>query len=577
MNQTLLRCGLATLAVLAAAPTAVVAQTTNPRPAPQWLLNALDLNQGTIQDLQIPTERRTFQFRVELGGRLVTAELEPNDIRSPDFELLVDDGNSITKVPTPDSVTFIGRVLGLPESRVAGSVVEGRLRATISLDEHDHELWGIEAVREFDLTAGATEHVVYTTHDANVPGISCGTDHTHWQSTGGSSAESSVLKLAEIAIDCDLEYYQRNGSNVTTTQNAVTALMNAIDAIYQRDLEIQYTVTTILVRTVRTYTNTDMGNLLGEFQNRWNSQHGSIQRDVAHLFTGKGSFSGVVGIAYLGVICNLGSAYGVDKAFSSFATNVGLICHEAGHNWNAPHCNSSNPCNIMCSGLGGCSRTLNSFAPVSINTIVNFKNSRSCLSNAVFPPTLSTISPNSTSVAPRQLVTLTGNNFNGVTAVNIAGQQVNAVVQSNTQLVFTPPLPPTLGSYPVSVTNSAGTSNVLLLSYTASPGFYNVTNQSFRGGSVSFSFAGAPTDIWLLRAGFAGNATFPFLGFDILQSGIMVTQGALDQIGLGSLLYNVPANINMAGVVMYSQIIEVDQTSPVLNYVSTPRQTIFLF
>jgi len=195
----------------------------------------------------------------------------------------------------------------------------------------------------------------------------------------------------------------------------------------------------------------------------------------------------------------------------------------------------------------------------------------------VFPPTLSTISPNSTSVAPRQLVTLTGNNFNGVTAVNIAGQQVNAVVQSNTQLLFTPPLPPTLGSYPVSVTNSAGTSNVLLLSYTASPGFYNVTNQSFRGGSVSFSFAGAPTDIWLLRAGFAGNATFPFLGFDILQSGIMVTQGALDQIGLGSLLYNVPANINMAGVVMYSQIIEVDQTSPVLNYVSTPRQTIFLF
>jgi hypothetical protein len=577
MNQLLLRCGVAAFAALAAVPAAVVAQTTNPRPAPQWLLNALDLNQGTIQDLQIPTERRTFQFQVELGGRLITAELEPNDIRSPGFELLVDDGNSITKLPTPASVTFVGRVLGVPASRVAGSVVEGRLRATISLDAHDHELWGIEAVREFDLTAGAAEHVVYTTHDANVPGITCGTDHTNWQPTGSTAAENSVLKLAEIAIDCDLEYFQRNGSNVTSTQNAVTALMNAIDAIYQRDLEIQYTVTTILVRTVRTYINTNMGNLLGEFQNRWNSQHGSIQRDLAHLFTGKGSFSGTVGIAYLGVVCNLGSAYGVDKAFSSFATNVGLICHEAGHNWNAPHCDSSNPCNIMCAGLGGCSRTLNSFAPVSINTIVGYKNTRNCLSNAVLPPTLSTISPTTTSVAPRQLVTLTGNNLNGVTAVNIAGQQVNASVRSNTQLTFTPPLPPAFGSYPVSVTNAAGTSNVLLLSYTASPGFYNVTNQSFRGGTVSFSFAGDPFDIWLIRAGFNGNATFPFLGFDVLQSGIMVTQGALNSIGLGSLLYNVPANINMAGVVMYSQVIEVEETAPAFNYISTPRQTIFLF
>jgi hypothetical protein len=576
MRIDLLRRGsLLALAGLALAP-AALAQSTNPRPAPQWLLNTLDLHQATVQDLQVPLERRTFRFQVELAGKLFAVELEPNDVRSPDFKLLVDDGLRIRELPTPASVTFVGHVVGQADSRAAATLVDGKLDATISLGADDHEIWGIEAVANFDLTRPLREHVVYTTTDARVSGTSCGADDGHWQPIGQPGLDL-VMKRAEIAIDCDLEFYQRNSSSVTTTQNTVTRIVNGFDAIYQRDCEIQYTITTILVRTTRTYTNTNMGNLLGEFRGRWNANHGNIRRDVAHLFTGKGSFGGVVGIAYLGVVCDTGNAYGVDKAFSSLGTNIGLVAHELGHNWNAPHCDGANPCNIMCSGLGGCNSNLSSFGQVSVNTIVAFKNSRGCLDNAVSRPTIAGISPNATPVAPRALVTLTGNNFNGVTSVNVGNLQVPAAIQSNTQLTFTPPLPPAFGIFPVTVTNAAGTSNAVSMSFSRSPGFYAAQNQAFTGGTISFSFAGDPNDNWWILSSFTGNSTVPFLGFDILTNTLVLSAGALDGLGVGSLLYNVPANVNMFGVVMYSQVIQLEETTPALNWASSPAQTIFIF
>ena len=67
--------------------------------------------------------------------------------------------------------------------------------------------------------------------------------------------------------------------------------MNGVDAIYQRDVTIQYRITTIIVRTATTYTTTNMSTLLSQFRTRWNSQHGGVPRALAHLFTGVGSFS----------------------------------------------------------------------------------------------------------------------------------------------------------------------------------------------------------------------------------------------------------------------------------------------
>lgn len=429
-------------------------------PAPREILSHFLLRDATVQDLLLPPGAGTFEVRVELGGVPHTVRFHPHEIRSTDFQLLVDDGRSVRPVPAAPSVTYQGFVLGQPESVAAGTLVQGRLSAVIRLGAD--LIYGIEPADQAIPGLPGSSHVVFRAHDVHLPDVRCGNHETQPRPFEGGGPAPLAMKEAEIAIDVDLEYYNRYGANTTSVQNQVTSVMNAVDAIFKRDVEITYKVTTILIRTTAIYSGTDMGSLLTQFANYWNGNHGSVRRDLAHYFTGKGSFSGVIGIAYLGVVCNVGSAYGVSKAFSSaLTTNAGLVSHETGHNWNAPHCDATPPCYIMCSGLGGCGANVTLFGSVSSSTIISFKNSRTCLSDPIppNPPVLTNVSPNTvTSFQPAE-VTLTGNYFVGATKLVIGSTDVTSfnVVNTNT-IKFTPPAPFAIGASTIRVVNPVGQS-----------------------------------------------------------------------------------------------------------------------
>ncbi len=449
------------------------AQVPGPKPAdairaPEEVLRAFAVREGWLQDLPLLPREGGAGFRVEvsLGGARRVLDVRAFDVRTADFELLVDDGRALRRVATPPSVTFRGVVEGAAESAVAASLVDGQLEAVVRVGG---STWAVQSVSSVVPGFPRTIHLAHEATAATDLGVRCGLVTPPAPDQGPVGPTAAVLKVAEVAIDADENYYARYGSSVLATQNAVTTVMNGVDVIYKRDVEITYQITTIVVRTVPTYVNTDMGLLLTEFRNRWNSNHGGVRRDLAHLFTGRGSFSGVIGIAYLGVVCNTGSAYGASKAYhSSLTNNVGLVSHEMGHNWNAPHCNSASPCNIMCSGLGGCSRNVTSFAPTSINTIVAYKGTRSCLSDPVTgPPALTGIAPGSvTSFDPAQ-VTLTGTQLDNVTRVTVGGVDAPSVTRvSSTTLRFTPPAPHTIATHPVQAFNTAGASGSLNLTVT---------------------------------------------------------------------------------------------------------------
>jgi hypothetical protein len=64
---------------------------------------------------------------------------------------------------------------------------------------------------------------------------------------------------------------------------------------------------------------------------------------------------------------------------SDFRTS--LSAHELGHNWQAQHCDSVNPCNIMCSGINSCQGTTGGnlkFSPTEQNQIIAFRNAVTC-------------------------------------------------------------------------------------------------------------------------------------------------------------------------------------------------------
>ncbi len=547
---------------------------TAPR-APQALLDAFGISNGTVQLLALPRSGRSpFQFTVQLDRSPVTIVLQPFEIRSADFQLMVDDGNGPQLQPTPAPTGWRGSVEGFADSAVAASMRHGAMTAWIDLGNGGTP-WYLEPSRRFDPSRAQNEHLIYAGRDAHHASIHCGTDESVSIDTPRMQAPQA-RKICEIAIDCDLEYYQRYNNDTQAVQDAVVAHVNAVSRIYERDVDVQYQLTSVTVRTARRYSNIDMSQLLSEFRRYWNRNQGGVRRDVAHLFTGKGGFGGVVGIAYLGVVCDLASAYGVDKAYSSFGENVGLVAHELGHNWNAPHCDGAGTCNIMCSGLGGCNARLNQFAPGSISTITSFKNSRSCLSNPS-APTLTSVTPSQVPVFPFAQLTLSGSGFSGASAVSIGGTSTTSftLVNDNT-ITMNAVAPGGLGPQPVTVEIAGVSSNAVSLDVRqANPPVHEIRPFSAHGIPLDVDMAGDPLDAWVLLAGFGDLSTFPFLGFDVLNNRLAIASGALNGAGYARFVIQVPS-IPLPGLNMGTQVVTLGEQTGDLAYVTDLKTTFFL-
>ena len=555
------RTSLLSLALLSLLPS-LPAQAV---PAPQDVLDAFGLHAATLQALVIPTPPPpVLRVGVEIDGNPLLLELLPYDVRSADFQLLVDDGQTLQRVPTPPSVTWRGQVVGR-ESAVAASVRHGQLHALLRLGE---KTYAVEPVDQRVPAWPAPVHVVYRSDALRAVDARCGATGQPVPIGGGGGVGPAALKVAEVACDADFEFYQRHNSSVTEVQDTITTILNGVDLIYERDVEIQMQITTILVRTTAIYTSADINALLTEFRNRWNANHTSIRRDYAHLFDGKGSFAGVIGISYLGVVCSGNSAYGVSKAFSGLTQNVGLVAHEMGHNWNAGHCDATPPCNIMCSGLGGCSGDIGSFGSVSSATIIAYKNTRTCLSDPVAgPPVLTSLSPATVPAYNNGSITINGQRLNAVTRVSVGGVDSPAIGStSSLQMHFA--VPPTLpiATHTVQAFNAQGASNTLPFTITGNhPGVMVVPLFLLRGLAMPIQLH---TDANWIGVLFCSSIHLPSVVPGVINLDIGANFNLLLQIGVmaanssGAATLPVPIPTDLpTGLFLYFQAATLDLSS----------------
>ena len=96
--------------------------------------------------------------------------------------------------------------------------------------------------------------------------------------------------------------------------------MNQVDGVYENELGISFQV--VLQNSYAgsdPYSGvTDPNSLLNEFRTVWNSQMTGVARDVAHLFTGRDLDGSVIGIAWIGVVCNNPAyAYGLSQRYGT--------------------------------------------------------------------------------------------------------------------------------------------------------------------------------------------------------------------------------------------------------------------
>lgn len=352
---------------------------------------ALELAAVDLVDLSLPDDASgAFVLPIDLEGRSLALELHPHSLRADGFVLYVQgpDGQ-LDLQPAPAPGTLRGTIVGRAGSRVSASLTPRGLVAQV-IDP----VWGTYAVQplaDVELSAPRSMHLVH--HESAIldGGHGCGTPDGPLVELGASPKSSPGDDICDIAVDADVEYYQKNQSSVANTLADMESILNSVSGIYESDVQVTYQLTVAVVRTISdNYSSNVAGTRLDQFLNHWNSQMASVKRDVAHLFTGVNLQGSTIGVAYLGVICNTTQAYGLSesKYGGGFSGRVALTAHELGHNFNANHCNALPQCQIMCSGVGGCG-SISSFAPSPANVIRSFASTRTCLltePNPIAPP-----------------------------------------------------------------------------------------------------------------------------------------------------------------------------------------------
>ena len=313
----------------------------------------------------------SLSLTLPIGDGLEVIELQRFSNRSDRYQVLVDVGGGKLEPSAPPAIrTYRGVIAARPGTLVSGSILPTGFTGIVRLE--DGETWVVQPMSDFCAALGAPgAHVVFNANDAISDGRGCAVGRPGFEKfgrqgerqLGEGGAAGLTPSQVEIGCETDYEFFQKNGSNVNTTVNDIELVMNNVNAVYDRDLNIFHEIGTVVVRSSvdDPYTTTTIDGRLNEFSAKWaTAPESGIFRDISHMFSGVSFSGGTIGLAYLGAVCAGANSiqYGVVESRYTTQANfrTSLSAHELGHNWDATHCDSdgSANCNIMCSANGSC-------------------------------------------------------------------------------------------------------------------------------------------------------------------------------------------------------------------------------
>src|SRR5262245_11037571 len=309
--------------------------------------------------IHVELDFRALQsLRDGYGGRIAFSRPQGEDLvlslRS--FALLAPDAvvtatGSSGSTPIPIDLKFYrGEVEGSPGSEVVLAVGPGRVLGSVRGPDFDLVI-GPEPGSAAHYIADATQEVTKERP------FTCATDELRSDVPHSATIDQApdTLPLTEstrlvcrVAVDSDNEFYVEMGSNLTAATDYLLTSMAMISSTYERDVEVQLSVTYLNVwTTTDPYTSTNVFGLLPQFQSYWNANRTSVVRDVALLAADGLSGFGPAGLSYLDGLLSLSSAYAVDYFAGTSALTLSTVHgdawtlgHELGHLFGSNHTHS---------------------------------------------------------------------------------------------------------------------------------------------------------------------------------------------------------------------------------------------
>jgi len=341
---------------------------------------ASQLTEGEWIALELPDGRpERWVLELPWHGEELVLELQRTSIRSESYAVREMDQDGVLRpVVMPPAATYHGAVVGEPWRGAALAFVEGRLEGFVG-GADGSRIW----IERHQPQGPVPFEELHWVHE----GISGGFSIEDCQALDapGEAQElgreggpvlnlgAGCLWVAELAFDTDYEYYSLHGSTTACVQH-IEAVVNAVNFGYVRDLLIRHEISHIIVRSSEPdpYSTSGTDGLLDDFVNHWQTQQSGVQRDMAHMLTGRPLSSNVIGLAYLTVVCNQSWGFGWTWGQNGLSSETSILGHELGHNWSAPHCLDTEYCVWMC---GGC----HEFGPITAQQIMGYAAGLSCL------------------------------------------------------------------------------------------------------------------------------------------------------------------------------------------------------
>ncbi len=310
------------------------------------------------QTLTVSTAEKTFELN-----------LSPNDLRSSRYRAEVTTAEGVRPLAKSGAVnTYKGTIEGesfsqvrltIDSETVAGFFVSAGSRYFIE-----------PASRHSDF-AKKGDFVVYKEGDfLNREGLACFSEFQESIESGknyvfpNGTADLTELRVMELATEADFEYVSQYGGAVTSN-NQILSILNMVEGLYENELGL--TIEVVFQHswtTADSYSTTSpgtdpncqtaIGKVLCNFKNYWNTSFPVSQnpRDTAHLWSGKSNIQNQ-GFAFLRVVCNPTSAYGVSGTSPWEEARLLIPAHEIGHNLGANHAEAAQSCGntLMNAGL----------------------------------------------------------------------------------------------------------------------------------------------------------------------------------------------------------------------------------
>jgi hypothetical protein len=383
--------------------------------------------------------RRHIPVSIYTPSAAFDIELEPHDMRGRNYRAMETGADGLDRAVKMESAvnTYKGRVLGRDDAQARFTVDDERLEGLIVTPE---EHYMVEPMRKYSASADANDFILYRASDVikeqdepidyelrrTVEDVAPKVT----EMVQAPEAVTATVHDIELSTEADYEYVTAlGGSNPANSE--IMSIMNMVEGIYQSQLNLTFTIVFQHTWTANNdpYTTTEPGGcydnvvcgpnppqivprgILNEFMEYWNTNYPAAggannpKRDLAHMWTGKDVNGSVIGLAWIGVVCqNPTYSYGFSQRIATEPVKYVVTAHEIGHNFGACHPDQTSCTNSL---PAGCANTimlassspssLLQFCPFSVNQITTYANANAGCLTAVTTSCTYTLSPTSKS------------------------------------------------------------------------------------------------------------------------------------------------------------------------------------